>query len=203
MNLKESFRYQNFLDSLEDSAMYSLIDDSHCVQETLIHHMNEANPDVEDKEEVVDVPEFPDNDKVIRFMMRLIEEKDKLTNAIGKAKQGLQFDVEAAIATNKFRQNLNKTIKTMLSRKTGKSIRRGSAYKFNAEGNQVAYYYDIEVVRSDRYDRDGAKKIMREVISKADEVSSEIDSAMINTIIDYDAPWDVNETFDEIIEVFE
>lgn len=203
MNLKESFRYQNFLDALEDSAMISLVDYTHCVQEKLIHHMNAANPDVEDKEEIVEVPEFPENDKVIRFMLKLIEEKEKLTTAIGKAKQTTPFDVESAVATNKFRQNLNKTIKVMLGRKPNKSVRRGSSFKFNAEGNQTQYYYDIDVVLTDRYDRDEAKRIMRKVIAKADEVSSEIDSVMINTAVDYDAPWDVNETFDEIIEVFE
>lgn len=203
MNLKESFRYQNFLDHLQDQAVYSLMETSHCVKETLFHHMNDANPDAENKEEVVEVQEFPENDKVIRFMLKLIEEKEKLTNAIGKAKQTLQFDVESAIATNKYRQNLNKAIKLMLSVKTDKTIRRGSAYKFNADGNQIQYYYDIEVIKEDRYDRENAKKIMRSVISDADKISSEIDLVMINTVIDYEAPWDVNESFDEIIEVFE
>ena len=203
MNLKESFRYQNFLDNLENEAIYSMIDESHCIQETLIHHMNAANPDVQDKEEITEVPDFPNNDKVIQFMLRLIEEKEKLTTAIGEAKRELSFDVEAAIATNKYRQNLNKAIKTMLSKKTGKTVRRGSAFKFNTEGNQTQYYYDIDVVRNDRYDRNGAKKVMRQVIAKADNVSSEIYSVMINTMVSYDAPWDVNESFDEIIEAFE
>lgn len=203
MNLKESFRYQNFLDRLFEKAMESLIETDHCIKETLVHHMNVVNSDAEDKTEVVEVPEFPENDKVLHFMLDLIDEKRKLTDAIGMAKRNISFDIESAVAANKYRQSLNRAIRIMLNNKAGKSVRRGSAYKFNLEGNQTPYYYEIEVSKEELYDRGNAKAIMRNVIATADEVSSQLDEVMINTKIDYNPPWDVNADFDEIIEEFE
>ena len=43
---------------------------------------------------------------------------------------------------------------------------------------------------------------MREMISKADEVSAAIDAAMINTKVDYEPVFDVNETFDDVMTDF-
>lgn len=203
MNLKESFRYQNFLDRLFEKAFESLIETDHCIKETLIHHMNAVNSDAEDKTEVVEVPEFPENNKVLHFMLDLIDEKQKLTDAIGIAKRDIPLDIESAVAANKYRQTLNKAIKIMLNNKAGKSVRRGSAYKFNLEGNQTPYYYEIEVSKEELYDRKHAKAVMRHVIAIADEISSQLDEVMINTKIDYNPPWDVNADFDEIIEEFE
>ena len=52
------------------------------------------------------------------------------------------------------------------------------------------------------YDKTGAKTLMREMISKADEVSAAIDAAMINTKVDYEPVFDVNETFDDVMTDF-
>lgn len=199
MNLKESFRYQNFLDVIERSAISELVQRDHCLRRTMHHHMNAVNPDVEDKIEVDDLEDYPGNDKVIRFFVDLINEKQGITDAIGKAKQSIPFDIDSAVATNKFRQAIANSISVMISHRPSKSIERGSAYKFNVEGNQIPYYYDIDVTTEDAYDRALAKEIMRQYNSEADKVSSEIDAAMINTIVDFTPKWDMNDTFEEIL----
>ncbi len=202
MNLKESFRYQNFLDTLLRGATSSVQNREHCLKVTKTHLRNKANPDAADVVETVETDVFFANDDVIAFMKWLVEERQKLTTAIGAAKAKLGFDLDAAIETNKFRQSVNGAIKGMLRYIPTKRVEQGRDYKFNVEGNQTAYYYDIEVVTEEAYDKDGAKTLMRSLITDADKVSAEIDAALINTVVDYEPVFDVNETFDDVMDDF-
>lgn len=203
MNLKESFRYQKFLETMMRSASASIQMTGHCLTTTKVHKKNKANADVEDLTEVVECEStFHPNDDVIKFMAWLVEEREKLTIAIGKAKASIGFDVDAAVETNKFRQILNVSVKGMLRQTPSKRTEQGRDYKFNVEGNQTPYYYDIEVVTEEAYDRNSAKAIMREMISASDKTSAEIDAAMINTVVDYTPVYDVNDSFDDIMAEF-
>lgn len=202
MNLKESFRYQNFLDTMMRTASASIQQRDHCLKVTKIHLRSKANPDAGDVTETVEGEVFFANDAVIAFMDWLVKEREKLTTAIGTAKASVGFDIDAAIETNKFRQAVNSSIKSMLRFTSTKRVEQGRDYKFNVEGNQTPYFYEIEVVSEEAYDKTGAKTLMREMISKADEVSAAIDAAMINTKVDYEPVFDVNETFDDVMTDF-
>ncbi len=61
MNLKESFRYQNFLNGMIIEAGTSLTTTSHCLTTTKTHLRNQVSNEVSDMEEAVDVGEFPAN----------------------------------------------------------------------------------------------------------------------------------------------
>lgn len=202
MNLKESFRYQNFLENMLAYAGNSLADREHSLTITKNHLRKKANAEAEDMMETVDVGEFFKNDDVLKFMTMLVEERSKLTNAIGKAKASIGFDLDAAIETNKFRQTVANRVKTMLRFTASKRTERGTDYKFNVEGNQTQYYYDIEVKANEAFDRSVAKDTMRKLILEADKVSAEIDSAMINTMVEYDAPFNVNDSFEDVMTDF-
>lgn len=202
MNLKESFRYQNFLENMLAYAGNSLTDREHSLTITKNHFRKKANAEAEDMIETVDVGEFFKNDDVLKFMTMLVEERSKLTNAIGKAKASIGFDLDAAIETNKFRQTVANRVKTMLRFTASKRTERGTDYKFNVEGNQTQYYYDIEVEANEAFDRSVAKDTMRKLILEADKVSAEIDSAMINTMVEYDAPFNVNDSFEDVMTDF-
>lgn len=202
MNLKEAFRYQNFLDTMMHSASASIQQRDHCLKITKTHLRNKVNPDVQDVTETVEGDVFFANDTVIAFMAWLVAEREKLTTAIGTAKDYIGFDIDAAIETNKFRQTVNSSIKNMLRYAPSKRIEQGRDYKFNIEGNQMPYIYDIEVVSEEAYDKNEAKTMMRKMISKADEVSADIDAAMINTRVNYEPVFDVNETFDDVMTDF-
>jgi hypothetical protein len=202
MNLKESFRYQNFLENMLAYAGNSLTDREHSLTITKNHLRKKANAEAEDMMETVDVGEFFKNDDVLKFMTMLVEERSKLTNAIGKAKASIGFDLDAAIETNKFRQTVANRVKTMLRFTASKRTERGTDYKFNVEGNQTQYYYDIEVEANEAFDRSAAKDTMRKLILEADKVSVEIDSAMINTVVEYDAPFNVNDSFEDVMTDF-
>ena len=202
MNLKESFRYQKFLENMLAYAGNSLTDREHSLTITKNHLRKKANAEAEDMMETVDVGEFFKNDDVLKFMTMLVEERSKLTNAIGKAKASIGFDLDAAIETNKFRQTVANRVKTMLRFTASKRTERGTDYKFNVEGNQTQYYYDIEVKANEAFDRSVAKDTMRKLILEADKVSAEIDSAMINTMVEYDAPFNVNDSFEDVVTDF-
>lgn len=202
MNLKESFRYQNFLDMMMRAASASIQQRDHCLKVTKTHLRSKANPDASDVTETVEGEVFFANDDVVSFMAWLVKEREKLTTAIGAAKASIGFDIDAAIETNKFRQTVNGSIKNMLRYTPTKRVEQGRDYKFNVEGNQTPYIYEIEVVSEEAYDKTGAKTLMREMISKADEVSAAIDAAMINTKVDYEPVFDVNETFDDVMTDF-
>lgn len=202
MNLKESFRYQNFLESMMSSAGESITNREHSLAVTKKHLRSKANSDAEDMYENVDFGEFHKNDDVLGFMLFLVNEREKLTTAIGKAKATIGFDLDAAVETNKFRQTLAYRTKMMLRYAASKKMERGTDYKFNAEGNQNQYFYDIEVEYTEAFNREEAKRLVKEIATEADKTSAAIDSAMINTQVDYTAPFNVNDSFDDVMEEF-
>lgn len=202
MNLKEAFRYQTFLDSLMHQAIMSVQSREHCLVVTKTHLRSKVNAEAEDFTEQVEVDEFFKNDDVISFMEFLIGEKAALTIAIDKAKASIEFDIDAATAQNKFRQMMHNSLKYMIGYAPAKKIERGVGYKFNVEGNQTEYRYDVEVSSEEAYDKNRAKSVMRRVISDADEISTKIDAAKINTIVEYEPPFNVNESFNDVMTAF-
>lgn len=202
MNLKESFRYQNYLEGLMSSAGVSLTSPEHCLSVTKTHLRKKANAEAEDMTETVDSGEFYANDDVLQFMLFLIGEREVLTVAIDRAKASVDFDLDAAIETNKFRQLAAARIRSMLRFTKSKKTERGSDYTFNVDRNQTEYFYDIEVVSEEAFNRDVAKKAMRELLEQADKTSAEIDAAMINTKVEYNAPFNVNESFEDVMAAF-
>lgn len=203
MNLKESFRYQKFLDRLKGEAIISIQTRGHYFKTTKKHLRNKVNPEAEDiTEEVECESSFFPNDDVICFLEWLVGEREKLTIAIDNAKKSIDLDIDASIATNKFRQDISSGISVILRCTPSKRVEQGRDYKFNADGNQMPYYYDIEVTTEEAYDRTSAKKVMLDLVSTADRVSAEIEAAMINTVIDYEPVYDVNESFDDVMTKF-
>ena len=202
MNLKESFRYQNFLDSKLNEARYSIGDRTHALKVTKVHLKNKANPEAKDITEVVEVEDFIPNDNVIAFMCWLVAERQKLTEAICTAKASLNFSLDAAIEANKFRQYTASAVKGMLKYTPSKKTEQGRDYKFNVEGNQTPYYYDIETSHEEAFTRDTAKKVVRDMITAADQTSAKIDAAMINTVVDYNPEFDVNDSFEDVMAEF-
>lgn len=202
MNLKEAFRYQNFLDRMMVSVQENISCKDHAMKTTEIHHCSLANPDVQDRTEQIDSGEFPANDDVVQFGMRLVEEKSKLSNAIVAAKISSGVNIDAEIETNKFRQQLTNGLKYMLRMKPGKKKTQARGYKFDVNQTQVPYVYDMEIIDEDNFDRNQAKRIMRELVDESDKVSTKVEMALVNTIVDYVAPFNVNDTFEDVMQEF-
>lgn len=202
MNLKEAFHYQNFLNSLMNLATLS-IKSGGALKVTKKHLRSKANPEARDVEEEVEPTDYIPVEAYVKFMDSLIEAKAALTEAISDAKSGLDFDIDAAVETNKIRQSAHNSLKRILNiNKAYTRTERDSDYKFNAEGNQVSYVYDVEVTATEMFDRKTIKDKTKELITKSDGVSAMIDMAMVNTTVSYVPVFDVNDSFEDIIAGF-
>lgn len=202
MNLKESFRYQNFLEGLLTTAQAYIYMPDHLYKITKTHYKNKANPDVQDDVEDVDLGQTFEVDDIIKFIVDIIKEKEILSAAICEAKSTLDFDIDSVIASNKSKQKVVQSLKRILNYKDAVTKERGTDYKFNVEGNQSPYYYDIEVKKTLAFSKDEAKQVSRKLISSADDASRKVDEALVNTEVKYNPPYDVNDTFEDVAAQF-
>ena len=203
MNLKESFRYQTFLDNMMTYAQNSLSDVSHVFKQTKTHLMSKANANAEDIVEEVQVEDFFQNGDVISFAEFLIGEKRELGEAISKAKAEIDIDLDAYISANKYRRNLVDTLRYMINaRKRKPYIEKGTGYVFNNDGNQSPYYYDISVSTDDNFDREDIRKRLNRLAELADYISNQIEMALVNTEVSFEPSLNVNGTFADNMELF-
>lgn len=206
MNLKESFRYQNYLKLMFDLCRQDITNMSHAFSATKLHKRHDANPAAEDMIEEPEPTDYYSNDDVIAFMMAILKEKEKLCVAIAKTKEKImketEIPIDQAVECNKMYRDAVDSICRMLGFKASKRIERGQAYLLNNEGNQCAYYYDVEVTRSEAFNRKAAKEIAKNISDMADTTSKEVDLAMVNYEVDFTPMFDVNDSFDDSIEKF-
>ena len=73
-------------------------------------------------------------------------------------------------------------------------------YKFNAEGNQVCYRCDLKQVTTINFDRNKVRAYAATLSQEADRVSAELDKRTVNTQVDYVPPFDVNDTFADVLQ---
>lgn len=204
MYLKEAFRYQNYLNELI-SATTSYLNGGQYTTKTVQEHLRKkANPDAEN--ETIDLSAeralaYTAN-QMVDFLQHLIDEKQKLTKAISEAKKGCSIDIDAEVANNRIRQNVAATLSRMGNMKSSERMTKAYAYKFNAEGNQVQYAYEVKEVTTIDFDRNKVKSIGKKLIQSADEASTAIDKAMVELAVDYTPNYSVNDSFEDAIEQF-
>jgi hypothetical protein len=204
MYLKEAFRYQNYLNELI-SATTSYLNGGQYTTKTVQEHLRKkANPDAEN--ETIDLSAeralaYTAN-QMVDFLQHLIDEKQKLTKAISEAKKGCSIDIDAEVANNRIRQSVAATLSRMGNMKPSERMTRAYAYKFNAEGNQVQYAYEVKEVTTIDFDRNKVKGISKKLIQCADEASTAIDKAMVELAVDYNPNYSVNDSFEDAIEQF-
>lgn len=206
MNLKEAFRFQNKLESLIADTE-NILDDKDCVTLTKRTYLyKKANPDAEN-ETVTIIPDteyYRQLNEMIEFAVYLLDQKEKLSEAINKAKRGLPLDLDGEVSLNRYRQRLSETFRRMarIKSKEVTETNGGVGYRFNNEGNQVAYKCDVERVTTINFNRNTVRKYAAQLSEKADNASLEIDRCMINYEVDYQPVFDVNDSFDEVFEKF-
>ena len=201
MILKEAFRYQNYLTTLFDQITNYLSRESFITTTTQEHNRTKVNPDAQDEKIVVAKPFNVDRNPndLIDLAVRLIEEKQKLSDAITTAKKSSSMDIDAAMAMNKIKQEFIRTLRLMASIKPSETEKEGTSYRFNNEGNQVAYRYPIKEVKSIDFNRNDVKGLISKYKKETDAVSTERDRIDIVTEVDYTPVWDVDTPLDDIL----
>lgn len=201
MNLKESYRYANYLDGLLSTA-YTYLHNKGYVTTTVEEHLrSKSNPDVEDETIEVQKPfdvEFTPNN-VIDFAVKVIEEKEKLSNAIAVAKSSTEIDIDNAIAMNKKKQGFVSVLNSIADIKPTEKKTTGKAYKFDVNGEQKPYIYEVNSKTSIDFDRNDVRKLIKKYLKETDEISAKLDLIEITTIVDFVPTWDVNEKFEELV----
>ena len=202
MNLKESYRYSKFLDTLLEASYAFLNDKSFVTTTTEKHLRSKTYSEAQDETLVVKKPDVDfDTNRLIDFVVEVLDERDRLLEAIALAKSKTEFNIDNAISMNKKKQSVARLFTKMAGIKPSESVSRGTGYRFNNEMNQVPYYYDIEKITEIDYNRNDVRNLAKKYFTQADEISSNIDAIEINTEVPFTCKWDVNDSFDNIVAV--
>ena len=203
MILKEAYRYQNYLQRLINEARNYLVKSDFTTTTKQTHYRSKANSADNDESLVVDKPyevEFTPND-IIGFVMDAISEKEKLSKAISKAKKNADIDLDISGSMNKTKQEYISILTVLEKTKSKKNTKTGSGYKFNVNGDQVPYYYEIEEVVTIDFDRNKVKDLIKKLRRETDEVSQDMDKALVTVEVDYAPRWDVDTPLEDAISV--
>lgn len=201
MILKEAYRYQNYLSNLVSSAEGYLCKKDFITETTQTHNRKKVNPEAEDEVMVVKTSynvNFTPM-QLIEFINKALVEKQKLTNAIDTAKKNAEINIDSSIEVNKIKQGYISVLSSMTKTKSSETVSRGSGYKFNADGNQVAYYYDIDNVTTINFDRNDVRSILKKLQRETDDVSTKIDAIQATAEVDYEPIWDLSDSLEDII----
>lgn len=202
MNLKESYRYANFLEDLLDSAKNYLGRDDFVTTTKEDHLRSKANKDAEDELGVVvakqiDVDFTPN--QVIDFIVKVVNEKEKLFTAIADAKSTTEINIDNAISLNKRKQSIISTFQMLVKRKPKETQTTGRDYKFDINGEQKPYNYNINRITSIDYDRNTVKNLIKKYRKECDEISSKLDEIEITTQVNFTPLFDVNDSFEDLV----
>ena len=204
MNMKEAFRYQNKIQRLMDEAESILSRERNVVkvENTALRH--KVNPEAQD-ETTLETPDTEYADRITEvavLMLYLLDQREKLSYAIRAAKQSMTMDFDGEVSLNAKRQEMANLLRHMAQLRCSETLIPGGGvgYKFNAEGNQVSYRCDLKKVTTINFDRNKIRSFAAGLSKKSDRISAELDKCMVNTEVDYSAPFDVNDTFADVLQ---
>lgn len=183
MTLKECFQYANYLSRLLGIVNRYLCDTKFTMSRKEIHRrakaIGEAIPDetvIESKEQYCGVAPM----QMVDLGQAIIKEMDTLQNAIDEAKSGTDFD--KLVMINSKKRDALTTYEDMAKLKPSTNTIFGTAYKFNAEGNQSPYKYEVEVQTSIDFDRNQIRNLIRKLRKECDDTSAKIDEIQLNKV---------------------
>lgn len=170
------------------------------------HFRKKANPDAED-ETTEDTQKRAlgeyDVNRIVEFYCALADEKIGLCDAIEDAKRGYKpIRYDAALASNKCRQNIASTLRRMAAIKNSEITSTERGYKLNATGEQVPYVYDVKSVTTIDFDRNEIKRIAKAYTDRANDVSDILDHALLDIEVVFDPRFNMTESFEETVEAF-
>ena len=206
MNLKDAFRAQNKLQAVMDEASYILQDDRNILKVTTTHLRSKVMADAQDALTEDAAPsEFADHiNDVAAFLMEMLAQWERLSAAIHEAKATLPLDMDSEVGLNRVRQTLADTFRRMSALRSSELVISGggTGYRFNGEGNQVSYRCDAKRVTTINFNRTRVRGMATELGRKSDEVSAALDTCLVNTMVDYQLPLEMNDSFDVILSDF-
>ena len=204
MNLKESFQYQNFLEDLFTQGSYLLQNQAYATITEQRHLRKKVYAEAEDTTEIENANKpFEFNIlNIADFAQAVLDEKERLCDAIDGAKRGLPKNIDTAVTLNKRKNQLLGVLKRMAVLKQTTAKQRGVAHKFNVAGDQVPYNYEIEVVKSIDFDRNQLTGMIKRISKETADTSKEVDKLMVNTDLEFSPAFDMTLSPNEVMEEF-
>ena len=207
MNLKEAFRYQNKLQSFVEVAQLILARDVNVTRVENTYLRSKVVEGAEDEKVLMepDTEYYESITDIAGFLVYLLGEKEKLFTAIREAKNELPVDMDGEISLNATRQAIAKIFRRMNDLRSSEQIisNGGTGYKFNAEGNQISYRCDIKKVTTINFDRNKIRSNLQKLNKQADEMSYKLDQCLVNSNVNYEPPFDVNDSFGDAFENYQ
>lgn len=206
MNLKEAFQFQNKLAELMEEIQLVLEDERNITRVEKTYLRKKVYSEAEN-ETVAEVPasEFADRvTELVQFLMYLLRLRERLSKAVRTAKNALSIDMDSEVGLNKKRQEIARVLRGMGDVRNSEVLINdgGTGYRFNQEGNQVTYRCDVKRVTTIHFDRKAVRNFAAELHRKADGVSAELDRCLVNAKVDFQPPFDVNDSLAEIFDGF-
>lgn len=201
MKLKEAFRYQNTLKLWIDEAEDFLTNRNNIVTIKETHKRSLVNKEDEDVVKEINNREMDVEPNVmIDFIFDLVEEKNKVSKAISDAKRNSNVDLDVSIEINKSKQRLASIYKSLSNIKATERSRTDKAYKFNVEGNQTPYIYEVDEFISIDYDRNKVRKMEKKLEKECDSTSTDIEMLQLTIEVNHTPKYDVNDSFADLVE---
>lgn len=202
MTLKESFRYQNFLDRVISNISVFLSSSSQVTTVTQFNSKKSVFSEAEDEE--LDISRKRTYNckpqDAVSLLMSLLEAKEVLCNAISTAKLNSEVDIDNIVSLNKKRQEVAGVFLDMSNMQSSEIISEGRGFKFNADGNQVAYVYPTKQVTKIDFDRNVVKALYKKLKTQSDKNSEVLDRMLIDIVVDYEPMYDINDSVQDIID---
>ena len=199
MNLKRSFEYQNYLNRMISAVEGYLLQESNTTTTVQKHMRSKANADAVDEDVVL--PKNNPNDysvnQMVDFLMTLLNEKEGLTKAIDEAKSNTEINLDSSVSLNKHRQNVMNIFNSMSKIKPSELISNGYGYKFDVNGAQVRYVYDIKSVKTIDFDRDKVKALVKKLNKDSDAVSEKLDLIQIQTEVSFEPKFELTDSIED------
>ena len=201
MILKEAYRYQNYLSSLMTEAVMRLRNLDFVTTTKQLHNRKKVHPDAENETIMVEKPcavKYTPN-QLIDFVVAVIKEKEKLSTAIEYAKKNINMDIDSSLAMNKVKQDFMDCLKNMARINARERKSTGTSYKFNAEGNQVSYQYEVNVITKIDFDRIDVQNLIKKYQKETDDISTTVDRIEVTVEVEYNPRWYINTLLDDAV----
>lgn len=72
-------------------------------------------------------------------------------------------------------------------------------YKFDVDGKQTSYRYEVIETTTIDFDRNDVRGLAKKLQKECDNISSKLDLIELTTDVEFTPKWDVNDTLEEII----
>lgn len=206
ISLKKSFEYKNYFKNLFNECCSLLIDDSFMTKTIEEHYINKVNKDEDDKVENIislkrNIYSFITPNQLIDFVIYINNECNRLSEAITAAKTREPLSrYDTLITKNSQDRDLLYSISATNKIKSKEEFSVGSGRKFNIDGEQVTYDYDVKRIKTIDFDRNETKKLALKLRSECNSTSEAIDLLLVQNLVEFDTIFETGESFEEAFE---